>query len=139
MALASADEALTISGSVPHGHVAAVLGTAERVGLPKLLAERYGGPEGRRHRDLVMAPIVNRVIAPASKLATVRALNPETAAPSLGERLGLGVVAEREIYESLDWLAGQRERIEKGLARRHPAGGISGSICRHSASVRSLG
>src|SRR5216683_6949823 len=104
VALARADEALTIGRSLPHGHVAAVLGTAEQIGLPKLLTERYGGPEGRRYRDLVMALIVNRVIAPASKLATVRALNPETAASSLGARLGLGEVRECEIYESLDWL-----------------------------------
>jgi hypothetical protein len=108
---------------LPHGHVAAVLGTAERIGLPKLLTERRGGPASRRYRDLVMALIVNRVIAPASKLATVRALNPQTAASSLGERLGLGEVGEREIYESLDWLLDQQERIENGLAKRHLAGG----------------
>jgi hypothetical protein len=123
VALASAEEALTISRSLPHGHVAAVLGTAERIGLPKLLTERRGGPASRRYRDLVMALIVNRVIAPASKLATVRALNPQTAASSLGERLGLGEVGEREIYESLDWLLDQQERIENGLAKRHLAGG----------------
>jgi hypothetical protein len=123
VALASADEALTISRSLPHGHVAAVLGTAERLGLARLLTERRGGPDGRRYRDLVMALIVNRVLAPASKLATVRALNPATAASSLGERLGLGEVSEREIYECLDWLVAQQERIETGLARRHLAGG----------------
>src|SRR6185369_2351525 len=123
VALGSADEALTISRSLPHGHVAAVLGTAERNGLPKLLTDRRGGPPSRRYRDLVMALIVNRVIAPASKLATVRALNPETAASSLGERLGLGEVGDREIYECLDWLVDQQERIENGLARRHLAGG----------------
>jgi hypothetical protein len=70
-----------------------------------------------------MALIVNRVIAPSSKLATVRALNPQTAASSLGERLGLGEVADREIYECLDWLVDQQERIENRLARRHLAGG----------------
>jgi hypothetical protein len=123
VALARADEALTISRSLPHGHVAAVLGTAEQIGLPKLLTERRGGPASRRSRDLVMALIVNRVVAPASKLATVRALNPETAASSLGERLGLGEVRECEIYESLDWLLDQQERIETGLAKRHLAGG----------------
>ena len=123
VALARADEALTISRSLPHGHVAAVLGTAERIGLPGLLTERRGGPDSRRYRDLVIALIVNRVIAPASKLATVRALNPQTAASSLGERLGLGEVREPEIYESLDWLLEQQERIENGLAKRHLAGG----------------
>ena len=123
VALGSADEALTISRSLPHGHVAAVLGTAEHIGLAKLLTDRRGGRPSRRYRDLALALIVNRVIAPASKLATVRALNPQTAASSLGERLGLGEVGEREIYECLDWLLEQQERIENGLARRHLAGG----------------
>ncbi len=123
VALARADEALTISRSLPHGHVAAVLGTAERIGLATLLTERRGGRASRRYRDLALALIVNRVIAPASKLATVRALNPETAATSLSERLALGEVAEREIYECLDWLVAQQERIEAGLARRHLVGG----------------
>ena len=67
--------------------------------------------------------IVSRMIAPASKLATTSALNPATAASSLGERLGLGEVAEREVYEALDWLLGSRRAIENGLARRHLEGG----------------
>ena len=124
VALARADEALTISRSLPHGHVAAVLGTAEKIGLPKLLNSRRGGHASRRACDLVMGLVVSRVIAPASKLATVRALDPETAASSLGERLGLGEVAEREIYEALDWLLDQQERIENALAKRHLAGGM---------------
>ena len=123
VAVARAEEALTIARSLPHGHVAAVLGTAERLGVAKLLAERRGGPASRRARDLVLAMIVNRLIAPASKLATVRALNPQTAASSLGDRLGLGEVAEREVYEALDWLLEQQPRIETALARRHLAGG----------------
>ena len=123
VALAQADEALTIHRSLPHGHVAAVLGTAEKIGLAKLLTERRGGRSNRRYRDLILALIVHRVIAPGSKLATVRGLNPETASSSLGDRLGLGEVKEAEIYEALDWLLVQQERIEKGLARRHLAGG----------------
>jgi hypothetical protein len=123
IALAKADEALTISRSLPHGHVAAVLGMAEQIGLTKLLTERGGGPASRRYRDLAIALIVNRVIAPASKLATVRALNPETAASSLGQRLGLGEVGEAEVYECLDWLLAQQPRIESGLAKRHLTGG----------------
>ena len=123
VALARPEEALTISRSLPDGHVAAVLGTAERIGLAKLLGSRRGGATGRRARDLVLALIVNRVIAPASKLATMRALNPETASSSLGERLGLGEVAEREAYQALDWLLDQQERIETALAKRHLIGG----------------
>ena len=59
------------------------------------------------------------MIAPASKLATVRALNPETAASSLGDRLELGEVAVAEIYQALDGLLARQERIENGLAKRH--------------------
>ena len=63
--------------------------------------------------------LVDRLIAPSSKLATVRALDPETAASSLGEVLGLGVVQEREVYAALDWLPAQQDRIERALAKRH--------------------
>lgn len=121
--VARPDEALTISRSLPHGHVAAVLGTARQVGLPKVLDSRRGGVAERRLRDLALALIVSRVIAPGSKLATVRALNPETAASSLGEHLGLGAVAEHEVYDAMDWLLDQQERIETALAKRHLEGG----------------
>ena len=63
VALATADEALTISRSLPHGHVAAVLRTAEQVGLPKLLSEQQADKSSRRYQDLVLALVVNRVIA----------------------------------------------------------------------------
>jgi hypothetical protein len=127
VALARADEALTIGRSLPRDQVAAVLGTAQQIGLAKLLTERGGGAASRRYRDLAIGLIVNRVIQPASKLATVRALNPATAASSLGERLRLGVAAEREVYETLDWLLERQEGIENALARRHLAGGTAGA------------
>ena len=119
VAVAKAEDALSIERSLPHGHVAAILGIARALGLPELLTERLGGAAGRRCRDLVLAMLVGRLIAPSSKLATVRALNPDTAASSLGEVLGLGVVQEREVYAALDWLLAQQERIERTLARRH--------------------
>src|SRR5512132_2976366 len=117
--VAMAEDALSIERSLPHGHVAAILGIARALGLPELLTERLGGAAGRRCRDLVLAMLVDRLIAPSSKLATVRALNPDTAASSLGEVLGLGVVQEREVYAALDWLLAQQERIERALAKRH--------------------
>src|SRR5260370_9867675 len=95
VALERADQALTISRSLPHGYVAAALGTAELLGLPKLLTERLGGATARRYRDLVLALIVNRGIAPASQLAPVRALSPETPASGLCERLAPGAHATR--------------------------------------------
>jgi hypothetical protein len=119
VAVAKAEDALSIKRSLPHGHVAAILGIARTLGLPELLTERSGGAAGRRCRDLVLAMLADRIITPSSKLATVRALDPDTAASSLGEVLGLGVVQEREVYAALDWLLAQQERIERALAKRH--------------------
>ena len=106
--------ALTIRRSLPHGHIAAVLGTLRTIGLDRLL-----GPAGNRCRDLTLAMIVARLIAPASKLATAKALDPATAAHSLGAVLGLGAVDEDELYTALDWLARRQPAIEAALARRH--------------------
>src|SRR6266513_2227080 len=107
-------EAISIKRSLPHGHVAAVLGTLRLIGLDRLL-----GPAGNRCRDLVMAMIVARLIAPVSKLATARALDPATAASSLGAVLGLGEVDEDELYVALDWLLERQPQVEAALARRH--------------------
>ena len=107
-------DALTIRRSLPHGHIAAVLGTLRTIGLDRLL-----GPAGNRCRDLTLAMIVARLIAPASKLATAKALDPATAAHSLGAVLGLGAVDEDELYTALDWLAERQPTIEAALARRH--------------------
>jgi hypothetical protein len=111
-------EAITIVRSLPHGHVAAALGAARKIGLDRLI-----GPDGNRCRDLVLALVVSRVLDPSSKLATARALSPDTAASSLGAELGLMAVDEEELYRALDWLAARQEAIETALARRHLAGG----------------
>jgi len=107
-------EAVRVVRNLPHGHVAAVLGTARKMGLPQLLASRPS-----RQRDLAMAMIVSRVLAPSSKLATCQALAEETQLTSLGETLKLGEVEEREMYEALDWLVKRQGWVEKKLARRH--------------------
>jgi transposase len=100
--------------TLPHGHVAAVLGTARRIGLDRLLPD---GPE--RQRDLALALIVERLINPAAKLATSRALDQTTAINSLGVTLGLGDVHVNELYATLDWLGLAQASIEDALARRH--------------------
>lgn len=119
VAVDRAEQALTIARSLPHGHVAAVLGTAERLGLPKVLLGRRSRPADERSRQLVLAMIAQRILHPGSKLATVRALNAETATSSLSGRLGLGEVREHEIYAALDWLLERQPHIETALARRH--------------------
>lgn len=107
-------EAVEILRSLPHGHVAAVLGMMRKLDLPRLF-----GRTATRERDLVLALIASRVIAPGSKLSTLRALAPETANSSLGRTLNLGAIEEREVYAALDWLGVQQARIECRLARRH--------------------
>ncbi len=112
--LPAVDDGITIKRSLPHGHVAAVLGTLRSIGLDQLL-----GPAGNRCRDLIVAMIVARLIAPVSKLATAKALDPATAASSLGSVLRLGEVDEDELYTALDWLFERQPQIEAALARRH--------------------
>src|SRR6202000_1663850 len=86
-------DAFTLTRSLPHGHVAAALGTARKIGLDRLL-----GPDGNRCRDLVLAMLAGRILDPASKLATARALCAATAASSLGEVFGLGEVTDGDLY-----------------------------------------
>jgi hypothetical protein len=107
-------ESIIVRRALPHGHVAAVLGTLRNISLERML-----GPPRNRCRDLVIAMIVARLIAPASKLATARMLDPLTASSSLGEVIGLGPVDEDELYVALDWLGERQEAIEKALARKH--------------------
>ena len=94
------------------------LGTARKIGLDRIL-----GPNGNRCRDLVLALIVNRILDPASKLATARALSPTTAASSLGVALGLGDVDENELYTALDWLLERQPAVEAAFAKRHLTNG----------------
>ena len=115
---AAAEGTFEITRSLPHGHVAAVLGTARALGLDELL-----DPAPSRQRDLVTAMTVAQVIAPDSKLAIARGLQARTAASSLGEVLGLGGCDEDDLYAAMDWLAARQEKIENALAARHLAGG----------------
>jgi transposase len=110
-------DGLSILRSLPHGHVAAALSKLRKLGLDRLLSQ--GGRQPRREVVLCTAMIVARLIDPASKLATARGLDDETASTSLGQVLDLGEVDERELYATLDWLVGQQARIEKSLAGRH--------------------
>ena len=112
--IAPEHDAFTVLRTLPHGHAAAALGTARRIGLDRVL-----GPEGHRCRDLILALITSRILDPTSKLAAARALSPATAASSLGEVLGLGDVDEDELYAALDWLLERQGAIEAALAKRH--------------------
>lgn len=111
-----AEDAFEIERSLPHGHVAAVLGTVRRLGLDRLVASKRS-----RERDLVVAMLVARVLDPRSKLATARGLDEATS--TLAEVLELGTLDEDELYAALDWLLARQGKIEAALAKRHLAEG----------------
>jgi Transposase DDE domain len=115
---AGLDGAFEITRSLPHGHVAAVLGTARQLGLEELI-----DPVPSRQRDLVTAMAVAQVIAPDSKLAMARGLGDQTAAGSLGEVLHLGGCDEDDLYAAMDYLQARQDEIQDALAARHLAGG----------------
>jgi len=108
--LVPAGAAFEIERSLPSGHVAAALRMAARLELARLLDRQPS-----RQRDLCLAMICQRAIAPASKLATVRALGQST----LASELGVEDADEDDLYEALDWLLARQGRIEDRLARRH--------------------
>ena len=107
--LVPAAEAVTITRSLPHGHVAAVHAMAAKLGLPALL-----GPAGRQ-RDLALALIISRVIQPGSKLSTLTWWDDTT----LGAGLGVAGASTDDIYAAMDWLEHRQDAIEAELARRH--------------------
>jgi hypothetical protein len=102
---------------LPHGHVAATLGSARACG-----AEDWFDGAPLPLRKTLLAMVVARIVSPGSKLATHRMLSDETAAHSLGRVLGLGSIEPEDMYRALDWLHDAQPAIERRLARKHLAG-----------------
>ncbi len=107
-------ELFDITRSIPHGHVAAVLGTLKNLGLDRLVDSKPS-----RQRQLCLAMIVARVIAPRSKLATSRGFWEEIASDTLGQCLGVTKADWNDLYAAMDWLLERQSKIENKLARRH--------------------
>lgn len=104
------DEFFSVEGSTPHGHVEVVLGVMKKLGMDSLLASRPC-----RERNLVAAMIAQRIMDPASKLATTRLWRTTT----LARELGVEDADANALYDALDWLVARQGRIEKKLAKRH--------------------
>jgi len=109
---------LVVTRSLPHGHVAAVLGSLRALGLDRIISTTPS-----RQLDLVCAMIVARIIQPSSKLATARGMGLDTASSSLGELLHLWRADEDDLYEAMDWLFARQSNIEAQLAGKHLANG----------------
>lgn len=103
-------EAFTIERSLAHGHVEAVAGTINKLGLQEVISTKRS-----RERDIVMAMIVERLIHPCSKLATTRLWHTST----LAEEFEVADANEDDLYDALDWLLLRQDRIERKLAARH--------------------
>jgi transposase len=112
------EDSFEIERSRPHGHVAAALGTLRRLKLDEVI-----GAKRSRVRDLCVAMVVARILAPQSKLATASGLDAETLDSTLGELLGVESADADDLYAAMDWLVERQPRIETALARRHLAEG----------------
>ena len=108
--LVAAEDRFRVERSLPHGQVAAVLGTVRALDLERLISR-----EPSRERDLAVALICQRLLAPGSKLSATRRFFQTT----LAEELTLGEVGEAELLGAMDWLLARQERVERALARRH--------------------
>lgn len=117
VAVPSAEEVFTVERTLPHGHVAAVLGSARGSG-----ASNWFGSAPQELQPVLLAMLVARVISPASKLATHRLVHDDTANTSLGRVLGVGQCSADDLYRALDWLHDAQPAIERRLARQHLVG-----------------
>jgi len=128
VALGKDDARLSIIRTLPHGHVAAVLGTIRNMGLDKMIDVRNS-----RMRKLTLGMIAARILSPSSKLAATREWGRETASMSLGDELGISDANEQEAYAAMDWLLKRQPAIEQQLAGKHLTDGAL-VLCDVSAS-----
>ena len=125
-----ADGALECVRSLPHGHVAAVVGLMRNLKLDRVLASRACA-----ERDRVLAMVAARILHPSSKLCLARCLASQTATSTLGAVLGVEDVTEDDLYAALDWLQPRQSRIERKLAKRHLE---NGSLILYDVDVHVL-
>lgn len=103
-------QAFEITRSRAHGHVQAVATAMQRLGFASLIAAKPC-----RERDLVLAMVASRIVAPQTKLATTRWWHTTT----LAEDFAVSDASENELYAAMDWLLQRQGAIEKKLAARH--------------------
>ena len=98
------------TASRAHGHVQAVALTLRRLGFAALIASKPCD-----ERDLVLAMVASRILAPHTKLATTRWWHTTTVA----QDFGVADANEDDLYAAMDWLLERQEAIQKKLAARH--------------------
>jgi transposase len=110
----AASEAFEVTEARLHGHVQAVTQAMRRLDVAGLLGSR-----SCRERDLAEAMIAARILAPHTKLATVR----WWAGTTLADAFGVADADEQELYAAMDWLLARQDRIQAKLATRHLTAG----------------
>ena len=105
-----AAQTFEIVRSRAHGHIAAVATAMQRLGFASLVASKPC-----RERDLVLAMVASRIVAPQTKLATTRWWHTTT----LAEDFAVTDAGEDELYAAMDWLLQRQSIIQKKLAARH--------------------
>ncbi len=128
VALGRDDPRLSITQTLPHGHVAAVLGTIRNIGLDKMMDVRNS-----RMRKLTLGMLASRILSPSSRLAATREWASQTASMSLGDELGISDANEQEAYAAMDWLLKRQPAIEQQLAGKYLTDGCL-VLCDVSAS-----
>jgi hypothetical protein len=103
-------QSFEVIASRAHGHVQAVVAAMRRLGVAELLASKSS-----RERDLVLAMVVARIVAPHTKLATTRWWHTTT----LAEDFDVAACDEDDLYAAMDWLLARQDKIQKKLAARH--------------------
>ena len=105
-------QSLEITSSRAHGHVQAVTLTMQRLGFASLLGAKPS-------RELVLAMVAARIVAPHTKLATTRWWHTTT----LASDFGVAEANEHDLYAAMDWLLARQDAIQKKLAARHLSDG----------------
>lgn len=105
---------LEITSSRAHGHVQAVTLAMQSLGFASLLGAKLS-----RERELVLAMVAARIVAPHTKLATTRWWHTTT----LASDFGVAEANEDDLYAAMDWLLARQDAIQKKLAARHLSDG----------------
>ena len=113
-ALQPAAQRFEITASRSHGHVQAVALTMQHLGLASLVASKPC-----RERELVLAMVASRIVAPHTKLATTRWWHTTT----LAEDFAVADASEDDLYAAMDWLLARQDTVQKKLAARHLSSG----------------
>jgi transposase len=104
------NQAFEVIRSRSQGAVEAVALTMQRLGFAALIASKPC-----RERDIVLAMVAARIVAPHTKLATTRWWHTTT----LAEDFEVADASEDELYAAMDWLLQRQSKIENKLASKH--------------------